>query len=170
MSKHHFRVSRSNGLRIATLELRPAPGTVIHVLCRRSAPLVAIAPVKRTVNTRPHVRAPFQGFKIKRSTNSKVLNVLYRRSVPLVAIAPIKKGPLIQGPVSEHHFRAPRSNGAQVLPIDIFKTINFRVLSLDANQDLLQLWLQSIVFNLVVKPNEHFTQKRIHKSEFEMFH
>ena len=55
---------------ISTLELRPVPGTVIHVLCRRSAPLVAIAAIKRSVNTKAHVRAPFQGTKIKRGTGT----------------------------------------------------------------------------------------------------
>ena len=43
-----------------------------YVLCRRNALLVAIAPIKRSVNTRAHVRAPFQGSKIKRPTNSKI--------------------------------------------------------------------------------------------------
>ena len=52
---------RSNGLRVSTLELRPVPGPVIHVLCRLSAPLFAIAAIKRSVNTRAHVPAPFQG-------------------------------------------------------------------------------------------------------------
>ena len=61
---------RSNGLQVSTLELRPVLGTVIHVLCRRSAPLFAIAPIKRSVNTRAHVRAPFKGPKIKRGAGT----------------------------------------------------------------------------------------------------
>ena len=114
-----------NGLRVSTLELRPVPGTGIHVPCHCNAPLVAIAPIKRSVNTRAHVRAPFHGTKIKRGTGTS--NSYFQKSY-------------------------------------------FQVLSFDAKQDLLQLWFQSMVFNLVVKPNQRFTQNRINKSEFEMFH
>ena len=46
---------------------------------------------------------------------------------------------------------------------------HFQVFSFD-KQDLLQLWLQSMVFNLVVKPNQRFPKNRINKSEFDMFH
>ena len=37
---------------------------------------------------------------------------------------------------------------------------HFQVLSFDAKQNLLQLWLKSMVFNLVVKPNQRFTKKQ----------
>ena len=69
---------RSNGLRASTLELRPVPGTVIHALCRSSAPPVAIAPIKRSVNTRAHARAPFQGNKINRGTGAS--NSYFRKN------------------------------------------------------------------------------------------
>ena len=63
--------------------------------------------------------------------------------------------------MSEHHFRAPRSSWAQVLSIHIFKKNYFQVLSFDANQDLLQLWLKSMVFNVVLKPNKRFPKNKL---------
>ena len=100
-----------------------------HVFCRRSAPLLAIAPIKRSVDTRAHVQAPSEGIKIKRATGTYFQLIFSKKKYSF-----------------------------------------FKCLSFDAKQYLLQLWLQSMVFNLVVKPNQRFTKKRINKSELEMFH